>query len=261
MPNSARTGTGSAGFLPVFAATTTGLARRASRPRIASVMTGSIRSVCIGVATAALALGLGACNQTTYGTGTPVGMQTIEDLAGIADLGGPKKDPIKYTARPGLVQPPAGAPLPPPGSEQQAVAANWPNDPDAQAKRFKEQVAAREKFCADATNDDTARVPRSGLPPAARRRRPTPRARRARRLLNRTSSMPANGRTARRRRTHSATKLFADAKGQVAVDENGKPIRRYLTDPPSDYRVPDPNAPVVIDNKPATKKKWKWPWQ
>ena len=222
-------------------------------------MTGSIRSVCIGVATAALALGLGACSQTTYGTGTPVGMQTIEDIAGIADLGGQKKDPIKYTPRPGLVQPPTGAPLPPPGSERQAVAANWPNDPDAQARRVKEQAAAREKFCADPNHTilPECRDPGFRLPPEASAAPP--------RGQNATL---ANAGVSGAERAHStaaqdaqAKKLFAQAKGQVAVDENGKPVRRYLTDPPSDYRVPDPNAPVVFDNKPATKKKWKWPWQ
>ena len=220
-------------------------------------MTGSIRSVCIGVATAALALGLGACNQTTYGTGTPVGMQTLEDLAGIADLGGSKKDPIKYTPRPGLVQPPTGAPLPPPGSEQQAVAANWPNDRDVQTKRVKEQVAAREKFCADPTNAVRleCRDPGFRLPPEANVSRGPNQT-----LVN-MSIDPAVAALGTPEQNARAMKLFADAKGQVAVDENGKPIRRYLTDPPSDYRVPDPNAPVVIDNKPATKKKWKWPWE
>ncbi len=62
-------------------------------------------------------------------------------------------------------------------------------------------------------------------------------------------------------RTAQAKKLFADARGSVAVDENGNPVRRYLSDPPPDYRVPDPTAPVEVDNKPAVKKKWKWPWQ
>ena len=41
-----------------------------------------------------------------------------------------------------------------------------------------------------------------------------------------------------------AKKLFAEARGAVAVDENGQPVRRYLSDPPSEYRVPDPTAPV-----------------
>ncbi len=260
MPISARTGTGSAGFLPRFAVKKTESAQWAGRPQKTGVMTGSIRSVCFGVVTAGLALGLGACSQTTYGTGTPVGMQTMEDLAGIADLGSPKQDSIKYSARPGIVPPPSGAPLPAPGSDQQAVASNWPNDPDARAKQFKAQVAAREKFCAEVNNKNLpeCRDPGFRLPPSAQAsaasRAPS------QTLLNQ-NVKPGEAAHSTAAQDAQAKKLFADARGNVAVDENGKPIRRYLTDPPSDYRVPDPNAPTVIDNKPATKKKWKWPWQ
>src|SRR5690606_1106925 len=56
-------------------------------------------------------------------------------------------------------------------------------------------------------------------------------------------------------------KRFAEAKGLVAVDSAGNPVRRYLTDPPNDYRIPDPNEPVAIPEKTVTKKKWKWWWQ
>ncbi len=221
-------------------------------------MTGSIRSVCIGVATAALALGLGACSQTTYGTGTTAGMQTLEDLAGIADMGGQQKDPITYTARPKIVAPPPGTPLPAPGTDQQNVAANWPKDPDAEAKRVKAEAVAREKYCAEPLNRDTpqCRDPGWRLPASAN-------------TSNAPSQTILNQNVDAGERAHSspaqdaqAKKLFADARGQVAVDQNGKPIRRYLTDPPSTYREPDPTAPVVIDAKKADKKKkWKWPWQ
>lgn len=260
MPNSARTGSGSAGFSPLFAVTNgywrVGYAGHGKM----SVMTGSIRSVCIGAAIAALGLGLAGCTGATYGTGTPTGMQTLQDLAGIADLGGQKPDPIKYSSRPALVAPPPGTPLPPPDTQQQNVAANWPKDPDVDAKRMKDQTAAREKFCADDTNknrpecrDPGFRLPASeGAADTSRQPSPT--------LLNQkvkardlALSSPAQN--------AMATKLFADARGQVAVDANGKPVRRYLTDPPSDYRVPDPSAPVEIANKPAVKPKWKWPWE
>ncbi len=223
-------------------------------------MTASIRSICIGAAIAGLALGLAACNQTTYGTGTPPGMQTLEDLAGIADFGGSSKEPIKYSARPGVVAPPPGTPLPPPGSDQQqAVASNWPTDPDAQAARFKQDVAAREKFCAVEQNkllpecrDPGFRVAPSQQVNASREPSPT--------LLNMNID-PGERAHSSAAQNERATKLFADARGQVAVDANGNPVRRFLTDPPSTYRQPDPTAPVEIDAKPATKKKWKWPWE
>jgi hypothetical protein len=222
-------------------------------------MTGSIRSVCIGVATAAFALALGACSETTYGTGTSPGAQTLQDIAGIADMGGQAQQPIKYKPRPGIVAPPPGAPLPPPGSDQASVAANWPKDPDAEAKRFKEEVAAREKFCAEFNNknlpecrDPGFRVPPSEQATASREPSPT--------LLNMNVDA-AEAAHSTPAQDEQAKKLFADARGTIAVDANGKPVRRYLTDPPSDYRVPDPNAPVVIDATKAKKKKWRWPWE
>jgi hypothetical protein len=182
-----------------------------------------------------------------------------QDLAGIADLGGQKPDPIKYSSRPALVAPPPGTPLPPPDTQQQNVAANWPKDPDVDAKRMKDQTAAREKFCAEEPNKirPECRDPGFRLPESAeanKSREPSP----TLVNMNKDAGELAHSTAAQ---DAQAMKLFAEAKGQVAVDENGKPIRRYLTDPPSDYRVPDPTAPVVFDNKPASKKKFRWPWE
>lgn len=221
-------------------------------------MTSSIRSIGVSVAAAALAIGLGACSQTTYGTGTSPGMQTIQDLAGIADLSGSSKPPIKYEARPGLVAPPPGTPLPPPGSEPKEVAGNWPVDPDAQAKRIKAEAAAREKLCADPLNQTKPECRDPGfriVPSQTASSQPSP-------TLLRNTNLHHGQQAADStpEQNAQAMKLFAEAKGQVAVDQNGKPIRRYLTDPPSDYRVPDPNAPVTFDNKPKVKK-WHWPWE
>jgi hypothetical protein len=56
----------------------------------------------------------------------------------------------------------------------------------------------------------------------------------------------------------AARKAFADARGAVAVDENGNPVRRYLTDPPSEYRIPDPTAPVEIPTKAKKKRTFLW---
>ena len=231
---------------------------RARRPRITSVMTGSIRSISIGVATATLALGLAACNQTTYGTGTTVGMQTIEDLAGIADMSGQKKDAIKYTARPALVAPPPGTPLPAPGSDSQAVASNWPTDPDVQAQRIKQEAAAREKFCSQYANKDLqeCRDPGFRIAPAQQANA----SRQPSQTLVNMNVRASEAAHSTAEQDAMAVKLFAQAKGSVAVDANGQPVRKYLTDPPSSYREPDPNAPVVFDKKPA-QKKWRWPWE
>jgi hypothetical protein len=52
-------------------------------------------------------------------------------------------------------------------------------------------------------------------------------------------------------------KMFADARGSKAgsVDAEGKPIRKYLTEPPAAYREPDPTSTVPVDEEPEKKKK------
>jgi hypothetical protein len=37
------------------------------------------------------------------------------------------------------------------------------------------------------------------------------------------------------------------------------PIRRYLVEPKSEYRVPDPESEVEISAKTKKKRGWKWP--
>jgi hypothetical protein len=43
--------------------------------------------------------------------------------------------------------------------------------------------------------------------------------------------------------------LFAKAKGGAAgqVDAEGNPVRTALTEPPADYRIPDPSAPEEFE--------------
>ncbi len=202
----------------------------------------SPRRLIAGIALAGTALALAGCQSgMTYGTGKSPGMQTVEDLAGIAVLGAPKNEPIDYKPRAGIVTPPNTAVLPPPGQQQTAaLAANWPNDPDAQVAKIRADAAERERTGAP--------MPDLNLP---------------QRTYTEPVIMPdpekeAMGTPESRAR---AKKMFADARGGVAVDENGVPVRRYLSDPPSEYRMPDPNAPVEITEKPAEKRKFKWWWQ
>ena len=55
-------------------------------------------------------------------------------------------------------------------------------------------------------------------------------------------------------------KVFASAKaGDAGVDANGNPIRSTLVEPPSEYRVPDPDAPDTLAVKPKAKHWW-WPF-
>ena len=195
-----------------------------------------------GMAALAATLVLAGCSGTTYGTGTSPGLQTVEDLAGIASLSSAKKDPIDYQPRPKVVLPPEMAALPAPTTADSTttVSADWPNDPDALRAKIRADAAAREA--------SGAPTPEFKLPPGST---PTPA------LANsRDSDAPLTP-----EEQAKVKKLFADARGGLAVDANGNPIRRYLTDPPPDYRVPDPTAPVAFDPATTKKKKFKWWWQ
>ena len=45
----------------------------------------------------------------------------------------------------------------------------------------------------------------------------------------------------------------------ASLDEDGKPIRRYLTEPRVVYLDPDPESSVIITEKPKKKNRFNWP--
>lgn len=197
-----------------------------------------------GLLSVGAALALAGCQSgMTYGTGKAPGLQTVEDLVGIAALSNESKEPIDYKPRPKIVEPPTVAALPPPvdgTTTGTTLASNWPIDPDEQAAKLRADAAARE---AAGLPTPKFKLPAREITEPIRDRDPEKEA----------MSTPEQREEAR--------KLFADARGAVAVDENGNPVRRYLSDPPSEYRAPDPTAPIEIVDKPKPKRKWKWWWQ
>jgi hypothetical protein len=206
-----------------------------------------------GVVSAGAALALGGCvAQNTYGTGVSAGRQTVQDLASIVALGGPEdEEPIVYQPRPTIVAPPneAGG-LPPPGSGRAVVASNWPNDPDEEARRLRAargSTAYNDQNLPLNSNDPDFRLPRqyddSRQPVGGNRPDPS--------VAARTTPEQKD----------AAQKMYADARGSLLVDENGQPVRRYLSDPPTEYRQHDPDSPVEITAETKKKKKFKWPWE
>ena len=183
-------------------------------------------------AAGASALALAACSGMTYGTGTPPGLQTVKDVAGLSSLSGEKRDPIDYEPRPAVVVPPETAGLPPPSNGDTAVAANWPVDPDERYEQFRRDVAALE---AEGKSLDFE-LPTGATPGEDPYADLTPAQRKA--LIER---------------------LAKQARSSVAVDEYGNPVRRFLSDPPVEYREGDPEAPAPLaEDEQQKKKKW---WQ
>ncbi|HVY19921.1 MAG TPA: hypothetical protein VHA70_07535 [Bauldia sp.] len=198
--------------------------------------TEAFRRASLPVLAVAGAAALAGCNSMTYGTGTTPAMQTVQDLTGLATGGKADKAPIDYSPRPKIVAPPAIGALPPPQSDSQTLAStNWPNDPDLLKARVKADADAR----AAAGQEDQLRLPKGKLVAA-----------------------PPPGENYVSKEDLAKIKATMDSnKGGMSVDASGAPVRKYLTDPPVEYRLPDPNAPVAVaaDGKP--KKKFRWWWQ
>ncbi len=192
-----------------------------------------------GVVLAGAALAVSGCQSgMTYGTGKSPAMQTVEDVTGLATFSGPQKEPIEYKPRAEIVQPPSGAPLPPPSDGTMALAAtNWPVDPDASRQAIRDEAAARQ---AAGLKPLITSVPSQGQQQVATIR----------------SDKPLS-----KEETEALRAQFAAARGTaLAVDENGNPVRRFLDDPPNEYRLPDPSYPVEVSTA-KPRRGWRWWWQ
>jgi hypothetical protein len=195
------------------------------------------------LAGAALAVTLAACSQTTYGTGTSAGLQTITDIAKAASFGD-KRDPIDFTPRPPIVAPPTTASLPPPGSAptDTTVAANWPKDPEVQAATVKAKIADAQANGKPITIKQPKSQPSQEVTGSI------------------DTDSPDNFKTTKEQQAEVKRLLALSNSG--AVDANGNQVRQYLTDPPAGYLAGDPNAPPATtpEKKPAKGLKWPWQW-
>ena len=142
---------------------------------------------------------------------------------------GKNSAPIDYEARPPIVTPPNIASLPAPGSG--TTVQNWPNDPDVKARD--QQIANANKKTVDtgtALVDPGFRLPKQKVVPYEEET-----------VDEQVLSLSSNKK--------EKQKLMATAKGGAAgqVDADGNPIRTALTEPPAEYRVPDPSAPEEFE--------------
>lgn len=166
----------------------------------------------------ASALTLAGCMGPTYGTGTPSDQQLLEDVTGILSLAPERREPINYQPRGDLVRPASTAVLPQP---QQSAASGeaWPESPEARLARVREEATLNQD---DSTYDSGLRGPRSApsLPDLDRHRG--------------VDSMSAN--PARQREEFNRRLAVSQAR-----DPNQ---RRFLSEPPTQYRQPAQTAPV-----------------
>jgi hypothetical protein len=171
--------------------------------------------------------------------GAPVQAQstTIDSLMTIMGLKSGDSGPeIEYRERAPLVVPPKIQLRPPeePASKRNAA---WPNDPDVQRRRAREAEAKIPKTERDSYKLD--QNPRLSIDDIRAGRREGAN-------VN-TTPKPVYGENSREEIWLSPDKLRAldrkTAPDKVAAGV--EPDRRYLTDPPTGYRLPSANAPIA----------------
>ena len=199
------------------------------------------------VAAVAFGLAAPAAAQTFKDTGSSTGL--LDAATAILGFGARKdREPIDYSPRSPLVIPPSTE-LPPPASGAAARAdEDWPNDPDAIARARREAERKKTVLEREPSEKRTSRLtpeeiqagrrPGAGIP---RQGGPT-----ASELATEERRNPRLSPT-QLRNFHE--KL--DPTPELGAD--GKPVRRRLVEPPSEYRVPAATAeydPRVRDDRP-----------
>lgn len=176
---------------------------------------------------------LSGCVQgSTYGTGKTQEQQLVNDLTGI--LGGDEDKPnIQYVERPNIVKPANTAALPTPSSEFGTNAQAWPESPDNRLQRLR----------ADLESDDAltrARAKRE-LQKMDNVKREGARQRQRARFASAGIDPDKTELTSQEQRT-----LFRNLRDQRRASRTGSTDgqRRYLSEPPTEYRQPAQTATV-----------------
>ncbi len=184
---------------------------------------------------------LAGCSGNTYGTGVSSEKQLLNDVTGIVRLGRTeKKERIDYASRPTLIRPPVVAQLPAPAETIKSESGYFPEDPETRHKRL----------LAELEEADTGNVRTDNLSPELQAMRADSLARKrayGATPTNNIGAVNSDGdcficdyyvRTNRDKK-HLAEKTAK--RQQVSVQK-----RRYLTEPPDDYRKPAETAEAGV---------------
>lgn len=212
------------------------------------------RTSVFGALTATLALG-GCVSSPTYGTGVSASEQLLTDVTSIAALGPKEKPKIDYSPRPELVRPAAKGAVALPAPQQSVAAAGspaWPESPEERRKRYRDDATENQdnpQWQPKVRNDTLFGSKKTDeLADAYEYDNATPEQQRAE---------------------------FKRRQQLVQEQTRGTPgTRRYLSEPPVDYRTPASTAAVgelgedEKDKEKArqrgsksTGKKWWKPWE
>ncbi|MCG6113954.1 MAG: hypothetical protein MEQ84_02040 [Mesorhizobium sp.] len=161
------------------------------------------------------ALALSGCLGPTYGTDTPATEQLFQDLSSAVAPTSERREPIAYQPRPELVRPASTTVLPTPQDSATRTSGNWPESPEQRLARLRSDGAANEDnpFYRAPVQTTTTSLPDVPVDPDAWE-----------------NMTPQQQRAEYERRASSRA---------------GSPnTRRYLSEPPVDYRMPAESAPA-----------------
>lgn len=196
-------------------------------------MAGTRNSTVAVVAVLGTALALTGCvGGTTYGTGVSHERQTFEDMYNILRINRPQRQ-IAYEARPGLIVPENKEVLPEPAETAAVSDPDWPESPEQRIARIRSQAPDPDERSGNLPTeyltsekegirvDRNSRLGRRFVPGQTDRDGYT---------LDTREHIEATRNDALRRR--------AELNRQTGTSTQGGPKRRYLTEPPVEYREP-----------------------
>ncbi len=183
------------------------------------------RITVLGALVASLALG-GCVSSPTYGTDKTAGSQLLDDMSNLASFGPKKRNEIAYNPRPELVRPAQGKAAQLPAPQNNVVAENssaWPESPEARRKRIRDTATANQNnpnFTPEVEND---------MPLAKQD--------------TNASDYGFFGDKTPKVVPHGQTDQSADFRARKLAATAGSPTtRRYLSEPPLEYRAPASTA-------------------
>jgi hypothetical protein len=194
------------------------------------------RITVLGALVASLALG-GCVSSPTYGTDKTAGSQLLDDVSNMAAFGPKKRNQIAYNPRPELVRPAEGKPLQLPAPQTAAETANnanWPESPEARRKRIRDTATANQNnpnFVPEVAGDMPLAKQDTGKSQYG--------------FFN--DKVPAND--------GNKSNAGADFRARKLASTAGSPTsRRYLSEPPLEYRQPAATASANELGEDETKK-------
>ncbi|PYE90412.1 hypothetical protein [Phyllobacterium leguminum] len=170
----------------------------------------------------------GCVSAPTYGTDKTASAQLIDDMSNIASFGSRNKERIEYKPRPELVKP-AGraATLPAPQESVAQSGGNWPESPEARRKRLRDEATANQD-----NPNYVSPIAGEGPAPSA---------------WSRTDLASPNSRAADRasRGINLSAEESAELLKRRQQSKTGSPTtRKYLSEPPLEYRQAAASAPT-----------------